>query len=80
MKIDVCAVCGEEKDEHEIETLHCPIYASFDRWHLAGFHPGLSFTAKTRRPAFMISTEGKSKEQMKAEAREALRKYMEQPE
>lgn len=28
-----------------------------------------------KRPVFIISTEAKSKEQLKAEAREALRKY-----
>jgi len=28
-------------------------------------------------PIFILSTEGKSKEQVKAEAREALRKYLE---
>jgi hypothetical protein len=29
-----------------------------------------------KRPVFIISTEGKSKEQMKAEARETLRQYL----
>jgi hypothetical protein len=30
-----------------------------------------------KRPIFMLSTEGKSKEQIKAEAREALRRHQE---
>jgi hypothetical protein len=34
-------------------------------------------TGSERRPIFMLSTEGKSREQMKAEAREALRRYQE---
>jgi hypothetical protein len=29
-----------------------------------------------KRPVFIISTKAKSKEQLKAEAREALRKYL----
>jgi hypothetical protein len=32
-------------------------------------------TGSEKRPIFMLSTEGKSREQIKAEAREALRKY-----
>lgn len=32
-------------------------------------------TGSGKRPILMLSTEGKSKEQMKAEAREALQKY-----
>jgi hypothetical protein len=34
-------------------------------------------TGSEKRPIFMLCTEGKSKEQLKAEAREALRKYQE---
>jgi predicted RNase H-like HicB family nuclease len=34
-------------------------------------------TGSEKRPIFMLSTQGKSKEQLKAEAREALRKYQE---
>jgi hypothetical protein len=30
-----------------------------------------------KRPAFVLSTEGKSREQMKAEARQALQRYQE---
>lgn len=32
-------------------------------------------TGSQKRPIFMLSHQGKSREQMKAEAREALRKY-----
>jgi predicted RNase H-like HicB family nuclease len=34
-------------------------------------------TGSGKRPIFMLSTQGKSREQLKAEAREALRKYQE---
>jgi hypothetical protein len=34
-------------------------------------------SASEKRPIFVLSTEGKTREQMKAEARLALRKYLE---
>jgi hypothetical protein len=37
----------------------------------------INTTGSGKCPIFMLSTEGKSKEQIKAEAREALRRYQE---
>jgi hypothetical protein len=34
-------------------------------------------TGSGKRPIFMLSTQGKSKDQLKAEARDAIRKYQE---
>jgi hypothetical protein len=40
-------------------------------------HQDTADESGNRRPIFMLSTEGKTKEQIKAEAREALAQYLE---
>jgi len=42
----LCAICNEDYWQHQAMTLHCPVFASFDRDFLAGYHYKCTFQIK----------------------------------